>query len=77
MKANTDIMLFDSRYGNRGHNQPCTFIGTDRCFITSQNHGYAVDTKTLPFDWLPLFVNENDATNEGIVHVSKPIFRYV
>lgn len=62
------------RYGNRGHNQPCTHLATKRCFITSQNHGFAVDPKTLPSDWSILFTNENDGTNEGLVHDSRPIF---
>ncbi|XGW23767.1 hypothetical protein V3C99_005746 [Haemonchus contortus] len=62
------------KYGNRGHNQPCTHEGTGRCFITSQNHSFAVDPKTLPTGWQPLFTNENDGTNEGIVHESKPFF---
>ncbi|UMM16623.1 hypothetical protein L5515_013559 [Caenorhabditis briggsae] len=62
------------KYGNRGHNQPCTHYATGRCYITSQNHGYAVDTESLPTDWKPLFTNENDKTNEGIVHASKPFF---
>lgn len=63
------------RYGNRGHNQPCIHQGTDRCFITSQNHGFAVDPDTLPPDWDVLFTNANDHTNEGIVHNTKPVFR--
>lgn len=62
------------RYGNRGHNQPCTHTGTGRCYITSQNHGFAVDEKTLPQGWEVLFFNENDKTNEGIVHKEKPFF---
>ncbi|CAB3411095.1 unnamed protein product [Caenorhabditis bovis] len=62
------------KYGNRGHNQPCTHYATGRCFITTQNHGYAVDESTLPSDWKALFTNENDKTNEGIVHSSKPMF---
>lgn len=62
------------RYGNRGHNQPCTHSTTQRCFITTQNHGFALDTSTLPTDWSVLFTNENDGTNEGIVHTSRPIF---
>ncbi|WKX88725.1 hypothetical protein Q1695_008388 [Nippostrongylus brasiliensis] len=65
---------FKLRYGNRGHNQPCTHQDTGRCFITSQNHGFAVDARTLPTGWRELFVNENDQTNEGIVHRSKPFF---
>ena len=52
-------------YGNRGHNQPCTHHGTGRCFITSQNHGYAVDASSVPADWEPLFTNANDKTQRG------------
>ena len=48
--------------------------GTHRCFITSQNHGYAIDDKTIPEDWRTMFVNLNDGTNEGIRHRSKPFF---
>jgi carbamoyl-phosphate synthase small subunit len=47
-------------------------VNTNRCYITSQNHGYAVDTQSLPGDWTPWFVNANDGTNEGIRHGSKP-----
>lgn len=60
--------------GHRGHNQPVRMAGTNRCFITSQNHGYVVDTNTLGADWEPYFVNMNDGTNEGIRHKSKPFF---
>jgi len=60
------------KYGHRGQNQPCVLRGTKRCFITSQNHGYAVNEDTLPADWLPWFSNANDGTNEGIRHRSKP-----
>lgn len=62
------------KYGHRSHNQPVRQVGTDRCFITSQNHGFAVDSETLPPDWEPLFVNMNDGTNEGIRHKSLPYF---
>ncbi len=55
-------------------NQPCLEEGTKRCYITSQNHGYAVRTKTLPHDWEPWFTNVNDNTNEGIRHKKKPFF---
>ncbi|XP_063806908.1 multifunctional protein CAD [Pseudophryne corroboree] len=65
---------YKMKYGNRGHNQPCIHDGTQRCFITSQNHGYAVDPDTLPEGWSPLFTNANDRSNEGIVHDSKPFF---
>ncbi|MEO0292940.1 MAG: glutamine-hydrolyzing carbamoyl-phosphate synthase small subunit [candidate division WOR-3 bacterium] len=62
------------KYGHRGQNQPCVEVGTRRCYITSQNHGYAVDAKTLPEDWREWFYNNNDQTNEGIIHLSKPFF---
>ena len=62
------------KYGHRSHNQPVIMAGTDRCFITSQNHGYAVDNLTLGADWEPLFINLNDDTNEGIRHKTKPFF---
>ena len=62
------------KYGHRSHNQPVRREGSDQCFITSQNHGFAVDTSTLPSDWEPLFTNMNDGTNEGIRHKSRPFF---
>lgn len=61
------------RFGHRGQNQPCRRVGTNRCFITSQNHGYAVDESTLPDGLEPWFQNLNDGTNEGLRHRSKPI----
>ncbi|KAG6085266.1 hypothetical protein E4U16_006857 [Claviceps sp. LM84 group G4] len=62
------------KFGNRGHNIPCTSLVTGKCHITSQNHGFAVDADTLPFGWKELFVNANDGSNEGIMHVDKPYF---
>jgi len=62
------------KYGHRGQNQPCSEMGTKRCYITSQNHGYAIDAKTLPEDWREWFYNDNDGTNEGLLHISKPFF---
>ena len=62
------------KYGHRSHNQPVQQVGTNRCFITSQNHGYAVDANTLSSDWEPLFVNMNDGSNEGIRHKTYPWF---
>lgn len=56
---------YKMKYGNRGHNLPCIHHGTGRCFMTSQNHGFAVDAKSLPNEWEPLFTNANDNTNEG------------
>ena len=62
------------KYGHRSQNQPCLESGTNRCYITTQNHGYAVDSDTLPEDWREWFYNNNDETNEGILHISKPFF---
>lgn len=66
--------IFKLKYGHRSHNQPVRQVGTNRCFITTQNHGFAVDNSTLTSDWEPLFINMNDGTNEGIRHRSKPFF---
>jgi carbamoyl-phosphate synthase small subunit len=63
-------------YGHRGQNQPCLEVGTKRCFITSQNHGYAIDGARLPDGWEQWFTNANDGTNEGLRHAWKP-FRSV
>ncbi|MEE0978901.1 MAG: glutamine-hydrolyzing carbamoyl-phosphate synthase small subunit [Muribaculaceae bacterium] len=65
---------FKLKYGHRSHNQPVRLVGTDTCFVTSQNHGFAVDSDTLPEDWEPMFINMNDGTNEGIRHKSLPFF---
>lgn len=62
------------KFGNRGHNIPCTNLLSGKCYITSQNHGYAVDAETLPRQWTELFVNANDNSNEGIRHVNRPYF---
>ena len=66
--------IYKLKYGHRSHNQPVRMVGTERCFITSQNHGYAVDNNTLGTDWEPLFVNMNDGSNEGIRHKTNPWF---
>lgn len=62
------------KYGHRGHNQPCLENTTNRGFITSQNHGYAIDAKSLPKDWIVSFKNLNDGSVEGIEHKTKPFF---
>ncbi len=62
------------KYGHRAQNQPCTDIETGRCYITSQNHGYAIDEKYLPKDCKVWFKNQNDDTVEGIKHKTKPFF---
>jgi carbamoyl-phosphate synthase small subunit len=65
---------FKLKYGHRSHNQPVQMKGTNRCFITSQNHGFALDTNSLGDDWEDLFLNLNDQTCEGIKHKTKPFF---
>ncbi len=62
------------KYGHRGQNQPVKYRDEKRCFITSQNHGFAVDGNSLPDDWQPMFINLNDHTNEGIIHRSGRFF---
>lgn len=60
------------KYGHRGHNQPCIDLKRDRCYLTSQNHSYAVDDKTLPADWEVTFRHLNDNTVAGISHKTRP-----
>lgn len=62
------------KYGHRSHNQPALMVGTNRAYITSQNHGFAVDNDTIPEGWEPYFVNLNDGSNEGLRHKTKPFF---
>lgn len=59
-------------YGHRGQNQPCEYLDSGRCYLTSQNHGYAIDEKTLPKEWEVTFRNLNDSSVEGIQHRSLP-----
>ena len=66
--------IYKLKYGHRSHNQPVREVGTNRCYVTSQNHGYAVDAKTLGSDWRELFVNMNDGSNEGVAHKENPWF---
>jgi carbamoyl-phosphate synthase small subunit len=61
------------KFGHRGQNQPCKEAGTDRCYITAQNHGFAVDARTLSDDWEPWFTNANDGTNDGIRHRTRQL----
>lgn len=58
------------KFGHRGQNQPCTLVGTKRCFITTQNHGFAVGK--IPPSFKPWFTNANDGSNEGIMHEKLP-----
>lgn len=64
--------IYKLKYGHRSHNQPVRLVGTEHCYVTSQNHGYAVDASTLPPDWEQLFVNMNDGSNEGVRHKHNP-----
>ncbi|MDE6692930.1 MAG: glutamine-hydrolyzing carbamoyl-phosphate synthase small subunit, partial [Muribaculaceae bacterium] len=66
--------IYKLKYGHRSHNQPVRMEGTERCYITSQNHGYAVDIASLGDDWEVLFTNMNDGSNEGIRHKRLPWF---
>ncbi len=72
LAANADT--YKLKYGHRSHNQPVIQTGTQRAYITSQNHGFAIDNNTLPDQWEPLFINLNDQTNEGMRHKFKPFF---
>jgi carbamoyl-phosphate synthase small subunit len=61
-------------FGHRSQNQPCFYLPTQRCYLTSQNHGYAVDEASLPTDWQLLFRNLNDHSVAGIAHKEHPFF---
>ena len=66
---------FKLKYGHRGANQPVRDLVTDRIFITSQNHGYAVDNDTIdPAVATKRFINSNDGTCEGIDYIDEPTF---
>lgn len=59
-------------YGHRGQNQPCVDRSSGRCYITSQNHGYAVRAESLPSGWEVWFENANDGTVEGVRSTEGP-----
>lgn len=61
---------FKLKFGHRSQNQPCVDQKTGRCYLTTQNHGYAVGV--IPEGFEPWFINANDNTNEGIHHKKKP-----
>ena len=65
---------YKMKFGHRSQNQPCIESGSNRCYITSQNHGYGVDNASIPKKWEPWFVNANDGSNEGLKHKTKPFF---
>ncbi len=64
--------IYKLKFGHRSQNQPCYLEGSKRCYITTQNHSFAVGS--LPPDFLPWFTNANDGSNEGIRHKEKAIF---
>jgi carbamoyl-phosphate synthase small subunit len=64
------------KYGHRSQNQPVKVVDSNKCYVTSQNHSFAVDTKSLPRGWQPWFENLNDYSNEGVRHEKLP-FRSV
>ncbi|MFY9361963.1 MAG: glutamine-hydrolyzing carbamoyl-phosphate synthase small subunit [Dysgonamonadaceae bacterium] len=66
--------IYKMKHGHRGLSQPVRKVGTNICYITSQNHGYAVDQDFLDDDWEPYFINMNDGTNEGVRHKTKPFY---
>ncbi len=74
MALAASMRTFKLPFGHRGHNQPCERLEDRRCFLTSQNHGYAIDEASLPPEWKVSFRNLNDGTIEGIEHTSLPFF---
>ncbi len=75
MALATGASTYKLKYGHRGGNHPVKDLETGRVYISSQNHGYAVDARTLdPQVAEPAFVNVNDGTNEGLKYVGKNIF---
>ena len=69
-----DAKTYKMKFGHRAQNHPCLHVGTDRSYLTSQNHGYAIDESSLPNDWEVSFKNLNDGTVQGIQHKTKPYF---
>jgi carbamoyl-phosphate synthase/aspartate carbamoyltransferase len=63
---------YKMKFGNRGMNQPCVDLRTSRCYITPQNHGFAVNGDAPPAGWQQFFINANDGSNEGIIHCQLP-----
>lgn len=61
---------YKMKFGHRGQNQPCVMVGTKRCYLTTQNHGFAIGK--VPMGFSPWFINANDSTNEGIIHKKYP-----
>ena len=63
------------KFGHRAQNQPALDLNSNRCYITTQNHGYAINLESLKKTPLePWFINPNDKTTEGVKHKNKPVF---
>ncbi|MES2272769.1 MAG: glutamine-hydrolyzing carbamoyl-phosphate synthase small subunit [Chlamydiota bacterium] len=69
-----DAKTYKLKFGHRGQNHPCQDLERKVSILTSQNHGYAIDEKTLPRDWKILFRSLNDQSVEGIIHRKLPFF---
>ena len=67
-----DATTYKLKFGHRGQNQPCRSEQNGKCLLTSQNHGYAIDEKTLPQEWRVTWRSLNDASVEGIAHKTLP-----
>lgn len=74
MALSIGAQTYKLKFGHRGHNQPCIDVTTNKCYLTSQNHGYAIIETTLPENWDVSFYNLNDKTVAGIKHKEKPFF---
>ena len=61
---------YKMKFGHRSQNQPCIMVGSNRCYLTTQNHGFAINK--IPKNFQPWFINANDKTNEGIIHNKYP-----
>jgi len=61
---------YKMKFGHRGQNQPCIMVGSNKCYLTTQNHGFAIGK--IPSGFQPWFINANDNTNEGIIHKKLP-----
>ncbi|MEE4259996.1 MAG: glutamine-hydrolyzing carbamoyl-phosphate synthase small subunit [Bacteroidales bacterium] len=67
-------ITYKLKFGHRSHNQPVLEVGTNKAYLSSQNHGFAVNNESIPDDWEAYFQNLNDSSNEGLKHKTKPIF---
>jgi len=74
MALGAGATTYKMKYGNRSFNQPVMDMTTKKCYITSQNHGFAIKPRSLPKDFKVWFKNLNDGTVEGIYHVKKPFY---